>query len=199
MAPLINDVIRVVCVFSRATTPDVYTNTYHFKVLAPGWADNLAFMNQIAQYLDDSYAIVNSEIASGIQYVHIDGQNVTQSVLMPLVSWPFLTAGGNVSDQLPTQVCARPYWPTTRPKTRPAICLPPFGESSQGGGGLIDATALTFITTYTARLVGNIILAGGTCVYGAYNPEFLRFTPVDSAIIPDRFRTLRRRRVGVGS
>ncbi len=199
MPPIVNDVVRVVCAWTRVASPDAYSNSLHFKVTSDGWADNQEFMDEIATFLDDTYDLVNDQIASGMTYTNIDGQNVTQDVLMPAVDWPVQTIGGNASDQLPTQVTARPYFPTTRPKTRAAIGLVPFGESSQGSGGLIDATAVAEIELFCDEFLGTIALINGAVVYGAYNPEFARFTPVDSRIVPDRFRTLRRRRVGVGS
>lgn len=199
MIPNLNDIIRVVAVFSRGAGLDIYTNTFHFKVLAAGWAAGLNFMQEIAQYLDDSYFGINTQVAANINYDHIDGQNLTQDVLYPLVPWPSLVTGNNASDMLPLQVTARPYFPTTRPKTRAAICLPPYGEDTTTGGGVLDATAIGVTETWADRFVGNIILPGGTVSYGAYNPEFTRFTPVDSRVLPDRLRTLRRRRAGVGS
>lgn len=199
MFPDVNDIIRMVARFQRVGGGDVYTNTLHFKVVTASWATNLIFMGEMADFLDDTYTFVNGEISSAMEYSDIDGQNLTQDVLLPLVTWPVLTIGGNVSEQLPTQVTARPYWPTTRPKTRAALGLIPFGETSQAAGGLLDATAIGAIEDFADELVGTVTLVSGTLLYGAYNPEFTRFTPVDSRVVPSRFRTLRRRRVGVGT
>lgn len=199
MPPVANDVIRIVSVFEVVGGVDQFTNTAHFKVVSATWPDDLTFMTDVAVMLDAAYTLVNSEISATIGYLHIDGQNLTQSVLLPLVGWPVLVIGSNASEMLPTQVAARPYFPTKRPKTRAALNLPPFGETSQAQGGLMDATAIASVGLFADAFLGVIALAAGSLLYGAFNPEFIRFTEVDSRIVPTRFRTLRRRRLGVGS
>lgn len=199
MAPVLNDIVRVVNVFERQGSLDIFTNTFYFKVLAASWASDLQFMSEIANYMDISYLIINGSFNTAMLYKHIDGQNITQNQLLPLVPWPTLTAGVNATDMLPTQCTARPYFPTNRPKTRAAIGLPPYSENTQSGGGLIAAATLTVTETWADRFVGNMILAGGTLQYGAFNNALVRFTPVDSRVVPQRFRTIKRRRVGVGA
>ena len=138
MPPVIGDVVRVVCVFNFGSGADQYTNTFHFQVKAASWVDNLAFMTQIAGLIDAAYQIINVNIPTELGYLHIDGQNITQAELMPLVAWPVLTLGANATDALPTQATARPYFPTTRPKTRAAIGLPPYSEGTQTASNPID-------------------------------------------------------------
>lgn len=186
-------------VFEYGTTGDKFTNTFHFKVLAASWVNNLAFMTEVAAFMDAAYTGINVNITFSLNFLHIDGQNLTQDVLLPLVAWPFLTVGGNASDALPTQVTARPYFPTTRPKTRAAIGLPPYGEGTQLNGGVLDAGAVTTTEAWADLFVGAILMASGTLEYGAYNRLLDRFTAVDSRVLPPRFRTLKRRRIGVGS
>ena len=199
ITPVVGDIIRVVCVYSFGVGGDQFTNTFHFKVLAASWVDNLAFMTQVAAFLDAAYQIINVNFPTEVVYLHIDGQNITQAVLMPLVPWPVLVAGANVTDALPSQATARPYFPTTRPKTRAAIGLPPYAEGTQTNGGLLDAGAISTTVSWAAQFVGNILLASGTIEYGPFNRPLNRFVAADSAILPSRFRTLKRRRIGVGS
>lgn len=194
-----NDIIRIVSVFNVVGGVDQFTNTAHFKIVSATWPDDLTFMTDVAVFLDAAYTLVNAQISTTIGYLHIDGQNLTQSILLPLVSWPVLLTGANASEMLPTQVAARPYFPTKRPQTRAALNLPPFGETTQAQGGLIDATALAQLALFADSYLGVIALAAGSMLYGAFNPEFVRFTEVDSRIVPNRFRTLRRRRLGVGT
>lgn len=199
MTPVVNDIIRIVVVMSRGADLDVYTNTFHFKVTTAGWASNQEFMTEMALYLDGSYTLVASQISNLVSFDHIDGQNLTQKVLLPLTTFPFLTGGTNTSDMLPPQTTARPYFPTTRPLTRAAIGLPPFGESSTAGVGALDASAIGQAEDFADDLLGTLTVLNGAFIYGAYNHPLVRFTPVDSRVVPARLRTLRRRRAGVGS
>lgn len=197
MPPALNDVIRIVNVFDRPGSGDQYSNTLHLKVAASGWASDLVFMTEIAVYMDTAYTLVNSSVSNGIDYLHIDGQNITQNILLPLVSWPVLVSGANASEMLPTQVTSRPYWPTKRPKTRPALCLPPMGEGAQEDGGKLTAAILATVQAFADKFVGNIVLTSGTLLYGAYNTVLDRFTAVDSRVVPLRMGTQRRRKVGI--
>ena len=198
MTVAVNDIVRITCVFGLFTN-DEATNNYYFKVTTQGEATDTLFMDKVAAHMDRAYTLINSKISTNVTYVNIVGQNITQDVLLPTKLWPVLVAGGDAGEALPTQVTALVFFRTLRPKTRAAIYMPPLTEVSQNAGGAILAAALTQLQSFGDDQVDGIKEITVEADYGAFNPTLVRFTPVNAAIVPTRFRTQRRRRLGVGS
>lgn len=198
MAPVIGDIIRAVAKF-QFSGGDIFTNTFHFEVFSEGWNNDLQFMTELAVFMDAQYTLVNTRVSSALTYVDLDGQNLTQDILMPSVPWPVLVNGGSASEPLPTQTTARPFFRTLRPKTRASICYIPFDELSSTAGGVIVAAAAANLASWATPFISVIALVSGSITYGAYNRPLDRFTPVTSFVVPTRLRTIRRRRIGVGS
>ena len=199
MAPVaVGDIIRVVARF-RLLDTDIMVNTFHMKVLSNTTVDDNAFMDQLALDIDAKYQIVNVDISDELDYLDIDAQNITQNELLTGKPWPVLVSGADVGALLPTQTCAYIFFRTLRPKTRAAIYLPAYTEDSNDANGAIVAPARTQLSLMTSALEGGFNGVGFSADYGAYNRPLDRFTPVDQGVVPVRWRTQRRRRIGVGT
>lgn len=197
MAVSVGDVVRITARLLLNNIGDV-VNVYHFFVNTNTTANDAAFMTELALAMDTLYTPVNAAVHQDISYVSVDGQNITDNQLLPTVGWPVLTVGGNATEMLPEMVAACVFWRTLRPKVRTAKFLPPFGENQNVDGALAAATVIllqAFGDALTAGLTGPNIAV----VYGAYNKPLDRFEVVAQALTPARFRTQKRRRLGVGS
>jgi len=194
----IDDVVRIIAVAQWAAQ-DFFTNTFYVKVTKQDEATDTLFMDRIAEHMDVVYSLINPDIVSVINYDHIEGQNITANELLPDKDWPVLTVGGDAGAGLPTQVAACVFYRTLRPKTRAAQYIWPYTEASNGSGGVVEAAAVTLLQSFGDAWVAGVLEGTVTADFGAYNPEFARFTPVVSAQVPTRYRTQRRRRLGVGS
>lgn len=198
MAVVVGDIVRIVAVFQWAAQ-DIFSNIYHFQVGKNDTVDDTQFMERIADMMNTAYLTVNGNIGDNINYVDVEGINLTQDILLPPTAWPSLTTGAGGSQSLPTQVAASVYFRTLRPRTRASKFLPPFTETFNDPGGLITAAAQADMQAFGDAWVDGIADALVEVTLGAYNIEAARFTPVALAIVAPRFRTQRRRRLGVGS
>lgn len=198
MTVVVGDIVRIVAVAQWAAQ-DFFTNTYYLKITKQDRGSDDLFMDGIADHMDGGYIIINGKISSVVNYRHIEGQNITQDVLLPQKNWPTLVAGGDAGAALPTQCSACIFYRTLRPKTRAANFLWPFSEVSNGTGGVVEAAAIAVMDTFGTYWVDGLLETTMEGDYGAYNPLLARFTPVVAAISAARYRTQRRRRLGVGS
>lgn len=198
MTAQVGDILRITAVMQWAAQ-DIFTNQYYFQLTTQNEATDTLMMDKIANAMDAFYTIINPHITQTINYISIDGQNITQDVLLPSKAWPVLVNGGGVSDALPTQLAALVYYKTLRPRTRAGQYLPPMEESANTSTGAIQGFVIDDIQDFGNDLVAGILELSVEAVLGAYNPELARFTPVILAIVPPRWRTQRRRRLGVGS
>lgn len=198
MSVQVGDIVRIVAEMRLLTSEDI-ANIYHFKTVINTTADDLAFMTDVASRLDPVYQAINLVVTAGLDYVAISGQNITRNELMPTVGWPTLVAGADGGVLLPTQTSGFVFFRTLTPKVRASKFLAGFTESSNFAGGTIGAAAGTALANYAIALLAGLTTANIDLDYGAYNAALARFTPVTSYIIPTRWRTQRRRRVGVGS
>ncbi len=196
MAIMIGDVIRISAHFLQQAS-DPYVNVFHCLWDGVGGIDDDVGMGQIADDIDTAYQELDGVMTEDLAFVDIQGQNITQSVLLPTQDWPTLTVGLATGNHLPPQTAGYIFYRTTRPKTRAAnyICgMTEDGNSSIGG----PTTALQL----ALQTFGNIAVSGFTDVvnhltYGAYNRALDRFTPVNAAVVGTRFATQRRRGRGV--
>lgn len=198
MTAQVGDILRITAVLQWANQ-DFFTNQFYWQLTTQNEATDTLMMDKVATAMDTFYTIVNPAISDEVNYRHIDGQNVTQDVLLPTKDWPILVNGGSAADALPTQTAALVYYKTLRPRTRAGQYLPPFVESVSDTGGVIQAATVTLCQSYGDNVASGILELSVEAVLGAYNPELARFTPVTAAIVATRFRTQRRRRIGVGS
>ena len=198
MTVAIGDIVRINCNFQWLTS-DFFTNGYYLQVTHNTSSTDLLFMGHIADHFDALYTLVNADVADSISYVDVQGQNITQNLLLPSVAWPVLTVGLETAQALPTQIAPYVFWRTLRPKTRSAVYVPGYTEDANSAGGAIVAAAVTRLQSFAdAHLVGvrEILVEADA---GAYNVALDRFTEASAAVGPSRFATQRRRRLGVGS
>lgn len=197
MAVNVGDVVRITARMLLDGVDDII-NVYHFVVDTNTTANDEAFMVEVAARMDALYTLINSRVSDRVTYISVEGFNVSQIVLLPPASWPVLTAGGTAGVMLPEMVTACAFHRTTTPKVRASKFLPPTTEESNDGGALgvaYKALVQLFADFLLAAIVGpNINLD-----YIAFNRTLETFVRVASAVVPARFRTQRRRRIGVGS
>jgi len=193
----IGDVVRIdtAFLFDSAT---VMENIWHFKVTRNDTLTDSLFMSEVRTEMDNWYQIVNVDISTLLAYTVISGQNITQIEILPAGGWPTLVAGAAAGDALPSQVAGYCYFRTTRPKTRTSKFLPPFTELANSGGGALAVATLNRIAAFAAAAAAGITQVNVDADLGAWNQAAARFTPVTGGIVPNRVRTQRRRRVGVG-
>jgi len=177
---------------------DDVVNVFHFFVAQNTTADDADFMTETALELDTIYTLINTAMPTNITYTSVEGLNVTLGELLPSTAWPTLVAGVNGSEMLPEMVSACVFHRTLKPRVRAAKFLPPFGESGSVSGAILPGTVAT-IQAFGDALTDSLVGPNIQLDYGAYNRVLATFTPVTQALVPARFRTQKRRRLGVGS
>ncbi len=197
MAIVVGDVLRIVC--KMAITGQDVINVFNFKVAVNGALDDADFMTRLAALLDANYGLINEDVANDLIYVVIDGQNITQDVLLPTVPWPVLVNGADLAEILPRQVAAQVFFKTTRPRTRASKFMGGYTEDSNSSVGGLNALPIGRLQLFGDGLVASLTDGTIDVDYGAYNAFLARFTPVISATVSDFWRTQRRRVPGVGS
>lgn len=198
MAVEVGDIVRITAGM-LLDNAHLIQNVYHFIVDAePGSPGDDDFMNDLDDIMDDLYLTINFRVSDRIAYESITGINVTKDELLPSRAWPTLTIGADTDDMIPEMNAACVFHRTIKPRVRASKFLPCCGETSNEGGAL-QGIYKTAVQAFGDFLVGSIIEAGTTLRYGAFNRSTSIFTPVNVAIVPARFRTQRRRRIGVGA
>jgi len=175
-----------------------YVNVHHFRVDGNATVDDTAFMAALQLLLAPIYANVQNWQADLLRYERLEGQNVTQDVLLPTANWVGNPTGNRIEDPLPAQVTANVFWPTQRPKTRCTSYIPGISEFSNTASGEWSTGTKDDLQLFGNELLGSLIFGGVEVVKGAFNAEFTRFTELISATVPVHSRTQRRRRIGVG-
>lgn len=198
MSVAIGDIVRISANF-QWLVQDIFSNIFHFEVTRNDSVDDDDFMAQVADYIEDCYNFVNTDISTLLNYVDIEGINVTQDILLPPKLWPVLVNGNNTSAGLPTQDAACVFFRTLRPRTRASKFLPPYGQTANEAGGALVSAAVTRLQSYGDHLVTGMSTVDVDLRYGPYNVLLDRFTKAELAIVAGRYRTQRRRRLGVGS
>lgn len=198
MAISVGDILRISAEMELSTVDQVI-NVFNFKVITNNLATDQLFMTELATLIDATYLQINGEVVASIKYVSIEGQNLTKNELLPGVPWSTLTFGANANTPLPTQITACVFFRTLTPKVRAAKFLPLMSEGANVNVGEVDGIAQAACQAFGDALVAGLVGANIEVQYGAFNVPLVRFTPVIQAIVPVRWRTQRRRRVGVGS
>ena len=197
MAVAVGDIVKITAKMRWFGTDDVQ-NVFQYKVDLNNSADDADFMSIVADVLDSAYNNLIGGQSTQFTYESIDGINVTQDVLLPEVSWPVLTAGSSATTIVPQQLAVCAFWPTITPKVR---------TSTFFGGYVIAAIAslgeITAANVTQALAAANELSTFDTVLVdmtkGSLNPLTSVFTPSGTPQVPTRWRTQRRRRVGVGS
>lgn len=197
MAVNVGDIVRITAKLLLNGVSDV-VNVYHFSVAINNTLNDTAFMTEMASAMDTLYTIINGSISPLISYSSVEGQNITQDELLPSRPWPVLTVGVNGSEMFPEQCTACVFHRTLKPRVRAAKFLPPFGEN-QAVDGQLAATVIATLQTYGDSLTTGLTTTNLGLVYVAFNRLLSTSTVVTQALVPNRFRTQRRRRLSVGS
>ena len=198
MAIGVNDVLRITANMRLLTTDDI-VNVFNIKVTAIVAPTDLSFMQSVAAWLDEAYLLILADLADNLSFVNVSGINITQDELLPSVDWTTIVAGSSLSPILPVQVAACVFFPTTTPRVRASKFFGGYTDDALEAGGAITAAAIARLQSCGDVLAAGVDELGDEATYGAYNTVLSRFTPVDRAEVPVRWRTQRRRRLGVGS
>lgn len=197
MAPVaIGDIVRINAIVSYQAQE--YENVHHFTTVANATADDTAFMVAVQLAIAPVYANAQNRQSDLLRYERIEGQNLTQDLLLPATNWAGNPNGDQALDPLPAQVSANVFWPTQRPKTRCTTYLPAFAEAANSATGGWSAATLTDLQAFGDEFLANLSNGGMTIRKGAYNLAADRFTELIAAVVPTNSRTQRRRRLGVG-
>lgn len=196
MTVAVDDIVRINAVVSFQGQE--YENVHHFKTIANASPNDQAFMDAVLVLIAAAYANVQNHQSNLLQYQRIEGQNITQDVLLPATNWTGNPVGDSAFDALPAQVTANVFWPTLRPKTRCTSYIPAFTETANNATGGWNTAAKDDLQLFGDALKDAGTQAGVTVQKGAYNVVAARYTPLISAVVPTDSRTQRRRRLGVG-
>lgn len=196
MAVAIGDIVRINALVSFEEQS--YENVHHFEVLANATVDDTAFMVALQVIIAPIYANVQNQQTDNLRYERIEGQNLTQDVLLPAANWLGNPTGDSILDPLPPQVAANVFWTTLRPKTRCTTYVPGFSVGANNLNGKWDSGAITDLQAFGDQFIGTLAFGGVSIKKGAYNVLLDRFTDIVTAKVPIESRTQRRRRVGVG-
>ncbi len=197
MAVGVGDFVRITAKMKLMGVDDVM-NVYTYRVDRNDTADDTDFMDDAAKLLDIAYTLLLEDINDRLTFVSVDGQNISKSELLPEVPWPILVDGDNAGSLLPTQCAAEVFWPTTTPKVRTTTFLGGYSVTANDAVGQVATAArarvLAFAQTLTEWNTVDV-----DAVKGSFNPIKVLFTQAGEPVVPARWRTQRRRRIGVGS
>lgn len=197
MSVVVGDIVRITAKMRWFGTDDVQ-NVYTYRVDLNATLDDDEFMSVVADVLDSAYNNLITQQSTSFTYESITGQNLTQDLLLPEVAWPVLTAGTSSTNIIPQQLAICAFWPTTTPKVRTSSFFSGFVLASIASLGEIAASNIV-----QALLAANELSDFDTVeldmTKGSLNPITSVFTPAGTPQVPSRFRTQRRRRIGVGS
>lgn len=197
MAITVNDVLRLTAVVGFLGQEMV--NVHHVKIITNTTSDDPTAMTNMLAVIAAIYANVQNDQSDQLQYLRMEGQNITQDEVLPNTTWPGTPTGNKVFDVLPTQVAPMVFWPTTRLRTRCSSFLPGYTEDANDTNGILTAGALSNLQLFGDQWVPVLAGTGISFQKGTYNRPLDRYVPLVSAVVQPRCRTQRRRRVGVGS
>lgn len=197
MSVAVGDVVRITAKMRWFDTDDVQ-NVYQYKVDLNATLDDDEFMSVVADVLDSAYNNIVADLSTSFTFESIDGINITQDVLLPEVSWPVLVAGTSGLTIVPQQLAICAFWPTTTPKVRTSTFFGGFVTPaiSPVGGIILANTARVLLAAIELSTFDTVEL---DMTKGSLNPLTSVFTPAGTPQVPARWRTQRRRRIGVGS
>lgn len=175
-----------------------YENVHHFKVIDNNTSDDSEFMVQTEAILEAIYNDLFFMQSVLLTMLGIEGQNITEDIILPAKPWVGSAVGIDTDDPLPAQVQGYVFWPTKRPKTRSSLFIPAITEGRNNTLGNWSSAAVTAMQDFADVLLLDIASADVTLRKGAYNRPLDRFTELATARVTADSRTLRNRRIGVG-
>lgn len=197
MTVSVGDFVRLTAKMKLFGTDD-NMNIFLYRVDRNANVDDDAFMEDAALFLDIAYTLLLPDLSDELTFISVDGQNISKSELLPEKPWPTLVNGDNVGNLLPTQVAAEVFWPTITPKVRTSSFLGGYVVTANTATGAIGGPTIGRVEAFGAALK-EWNMVDVDAVKGSFNPIKLLFTQAGDPVVPTRWRTQRRRRVGVGS
>lgn len=197
MAVTVGDIVRIIPKMKWFGTDDV-VNVFTYRVDVNTAVDDAAFMVQVASRLDIAYSFMTGQQSTSFTYDSVDGINITKNELLPNTPWPVLTSGSSATAINPQQLALCAFWPTITPKVRTSAFFGGFVTFTIDSLGEVTAVARGFALS-AALEIRNLITGTIDVQKGSLNPLTSVFTEAGVPQVPVRWRTQRRRRIGVGS
>lgn len=197
MAVTQNDVLRVTAEMTQGA--DAVQNVYHFRSTNAPPVDDLDVLDDMADIMDEVYALLDGEMHTGVTFDQVRVQNVTQDTLLGSIGFPGITAGLNITDPMPRPVAALITYPTATPRTRGGTYYGGFTEDRNTASGSILAGTLVNLASVAALMLAENVFGAASYRMVVFNAALDTFALPVSAVIHDIWRTQRRRRQGVGS
>lgn len=191
-----NDVIRATAETTRGT--NAIQNVLHFRSTNPASVSDAQALTDMAAALDSVFSNLIGHITTALSYDQVRAQNVTQDVLLGTAAWPALIGGTKAEHQLPLQSAAIVTFPTAKPKTRGSLYFGGFTELDNEATGIVSATLQTQLVAIAVQLLAEIVLGPNSWRYVVFNTALKTFVLPTGSVIPQVWRTQRRRRPGVG-
>jgi hypothetical protein len=134
-----------------------------------------------------------------LEFVEIEGYNVTRDTWLGSVSWPTQTFGTNVAEELPYQVAALVTFKTATTQHPGKKYLGGFTEDTNAGDGILTSGLLTELAAYAAVLLNGVTVEGAEFMFGNYNYALTRWAIWIAGAVDALWSTQRRRKTGIGS
>lgn len=193
-----NTVVRAsATLFSNTTGQSV--NVYHVKVIDDNSQTEAVLLAEIAQYIDDIYAFINTRVSANLGYQTIGLFDVSANEPLPPEEWPSQTVGGNANPTLPEGVAALSIAPTRTSKVIGKKYWPVYSEAELVNG-VWDAATITNTQLAAAEWIADF-QGASLALYtpGLWNRVTSIFTPFVSSRTSQVPAYQRRRKRGVGS
>lgn len=173
-------------------------NVYQFRLDQVGGISDGACMDDLADFLDDAYDLIDDLLADSVTFVDIDFFNKTTAQPMGVRPWPTLTVGSSSGEPLPSGVAPLVVLQTGRNRVIGRKFLPQVG-SGQVVDGNWGSGFLTALAPFAAFLIGGFL---GTTSAAPWLPGVVDklgvFWSFLTAVVGSEPAYQRRRRAGTG-
>lgn len=176
----------------------IMANVHHFMLMTPDPVNDPDVLSDMAEIMNTAYSLVNNAISNVVNYTQIRAQLAGSNYLFGTANWPSLVSGGAAGEALPYQVTALIWWPTQFSRTQARCYLPPASEAANTGAGLIGAAEKALMLSFGAYLADPITIGVNQYQKVTFNTTTFGTAETITSRVADRFRTQRRRRIGVG-
>lgn len=173
-------------------------NVFHVKCLTNPTGNDFDVMTDLAAWLDGAYNEIVQDIPDDVNFIDVQGFNITANGTMPPVSWTTQTGGAGGSVGYAAGVAALVLFYTIVSKRIGRKFLPPFNESSWNDG-ILETSVVADVADFALA-----IMAGPTMTTAGGTFEYVVGHEPSSFIAPGRFVVnaiaayQRRRRPGTG-
>ena len=193
------DVCRVSAKMSLLNSIDV-VNVWHAKLLSETTPTNAEVLEDMAERLDDQYAILAPSLTTSLAFTEIQAYGLNPTVPLGVTSWPTLTTGDNdTADMLVTGAAALIKFSTEALRGQGKKYIGGLTEGQIAGGIISGATLLSALVTFAAMSSSAFVSANGnTWRWGIYREATGSFWRYVEAIVSTVPAYQRRRKLGVG-